>query len=580
MAKNYKETKQICKICGNEFKNLGAHLIVHKTSLISYYKTFEPEQYYEKLVNNFIFNYYHPVRSKFLLQTSFKNSEVSYITVHTINSYIYNRKISEIESDDTMSSEEKSRAIQYLSGLRKLVFCEIDTSAHINGEKTVGIYTKYNSTTFLTFDVDEDDQEIVEKIFFTLNKLGIDDDQILACWSGSKGYHISIFFSNYISHQIAKKLFDIVIYEAGLNTKRGNGADTVEARGCNAHGVKLPLGINLKNTIPYSRAHTFYEYKKNQGKIKGNYCYLVNRNCCEINTIEKLESIQKIDIELVNEIVNDYETYEDYIPHLVPDKSHDNISPTGINFEYLTEAPIEPGTRHNRLFEIACYNKSSNFTYEENLQMLTDFSSNPMHHFTTPYKENLNDIRMILNTIYYSKNAELYNYHMQKRAIYFTKYDILEILYVKNKRLRKFYFFVMLQAKLYADKDNNFNMPYNCQFLSWTSNSDARNLFEKLQEMKKLDILIQKQYLKKEDLKKNNIFHACCVENLYHLVYKPETSDEGFELLTDDTSKPVSFDNFLMMCAKVFKLEDIRFYFKEYDYVKKFKYQSLSVINF
>ena len=580
MLKKPKKTKQICKICGSEFKRLGSHLKVHETTILSYFKEFEPEKYPEKLINNFIFNYYNPVRSKFLLQTSFKNSEVSYITVHTINKYSLNKKINEIENDVLMSTEEKSNAIEYFSKLRKLVFCDADTTAHINKEKTVGIYTRYNSTTFLTLDVDEDDQEIVEKIFFSLNKLGIGDNQILASWSGNKGYHVSIFFSDFISHQCAKKLFDIVIYEAGLNTKRENGSDTVEARGCNAHGVKLPLGINLKNTMPYSRTHTVYEYEKNQGKIKGNYCYLVNRNCCEINTIEKIESIQKIDIELVNEIVDDYGIYEDYIPHLVPDKSHDSITPTGIDIESITNTPIVPGTRHNRIFELACYNKSNNFTYYENLQMLTEFSNNPMHHFTTSHKENLDDIKMILNTIYYSKNAELYNYYTPKRTISFTKDDILEILSVKNKRLRKFYFFVILQAKLYADKDNNFNMPYNCRFLNWTGNSDARESFEKLQEINKLEILTKGQYLKTDELKKKNISHACCVENLYHLVYSFKTTGSKFELLTDDTSKPVSFDNFLMMCAKILKLEEIKLYFKDYDYVKKFKYQSLSVMNF
>lgn len=138
----------------------------------------------------------------------------------------------------------------------------------------------------------------------------------------------------------------------------------------------------------------------------------------------------------------------------------------------------------------------------------------------------------------------------------------------------------MLQAKLYTNKDNNFNMPYNCRFLNWTSNSDARKSFEKLQEMNKLEILTKGQYLKKNELRNNGITHAYCIENLYHLVYKPETTSEGFELLTDDTSKPVSYDNFLKMCAKILKLEEIRFYFINYNYVKKFKYQSLSVINF
>lgn len=70
--------------------------------------------------------------------------------------------------------------------------------------------------------------------------------------------------------------------------------------------------------------------------------------------------------------------------------------------------------------------------------MLTEFSSNPIHHFTTPFKENLNDIKMILNSIYYSKNAELYNYYTHKREIYFTKDDILEILSVEDKRLINF----------------------------------------------------------------------------------------------------------------------------------------------
>lgn len=75
-------------------------------------------------------------------------------------------------------------------------------------------------------------EEILQRIWNTLNLFGIKYEYILSSYSGNKGCHLTIFFDDYVDKVIIQRFFDIIIYEANIGeNKRANNADTIELRG-------------------------------------------------------------------------------------------------------------------------------------------------------------------------------------------------------------------------------------------------------------------------------------------------------------------------------------------------------------
>lgn len=52
------------------------------------------------------------------------------------------------------------------------------------------------------------------------------------------------------------------------------------------------------------------DYEEIEIKGKGNYCYFINRYIGEVDTISKLESMQKVNKKTIEQIVDDYEAFE------------------------------------------------------------------------------------------------------------------------------------------------------------------------------------------------------------------------------------------------------------------------------
>src|SRR5690625_1611440 len=71
--------------------------------------------------------------------------------------------------------------------------------AHLKQKRTYGIFAGSTLTKFVTFDVDIPSHELVHSIYNILNNNGIESEYIYTSWSGSKGYHVDIYFSKPIA---------------------------------------------------------------------------------------------------------------------------------------------------------------------------------------------------------------------------------------------------------------------------------------------------------------------------------------------------------------------------------------------
>lgn len=594
--KKTNEKKVICPYCKRELNRINTqHLKTHNITWIEYLKEYDKEKYDEERLCEFIEDYYQPAKRRFIEQVGSwngkqkKEGNYSWITIKTTSKNYLAKKIEEIKNDESQTAESIDRTITQLKKSRPFPFCKADIKAHVRQKRTVGIYTAdEKKNCFLTFDIDVDDTEIVEKIWETLNIFGIKDEQILASWSGNKGYHISVFFKELINKIDIQKFFNIIIREANLECfKRDNDADVVECRGASFQGVKLPLSLNKKNAAKYIKVKTYDDYKEQQELGRGNFCYLINKYGGEIDTLSKIESMEKVDINLINTIIEDYheeltfeneiEELEDEFKGVIEDVDIDEIANNKEDImasaKSLLTKPIKPRMRHKTLLIIAIYNKTRGFTCVENEEFLIDFSYARKDQFKTSLKENNEEIKRMLNTIYNSPSAFKYKMAATPKDIYFSKEDICEILSLRNKALQKMYFLIMLHFKMYADfSGKEFYLGYDRirRALKVNEGVIAKRLI-KLQELGKIEFIRKGEW--DDPFKEGGKMKRHKKPNIYELNYDIQYVESGFKLLCNakNSGENITYVNFQMMCGKALTKQEIKEFCKDWKEIKKFK---------
>jgi hypothetical protein len=466
----------ICPYCKTEYKKITAnHLAKHNINYLNYLEKYEGNKYYEKVVSEFIWDFYRPCSSKYIEQVySTELHKYIWITKYAMYKDYLNEKIRKAYKESKESHE-----LDILLHTRNYPFGKADIVKHLRKETTIGIYTYQRDTTFLTFDIDVDNMHYVQGIYDSLRRCKIDDNQILISWSGNKGYHISIFFDKPILKFKVEKFFNLVIWASFKeNALRDNGSKVIEARGISNQGVKIPLSINRKNKIEYRSTQSCNEGGRILNEGKGNYCFLINRYGREINTLIKIKDICKIESGIIEKSIEDLSSEKEFYDNIgtALTRVHNdtiinaNIKATNNNVEDIKKRietklnkPIEAKNRHNTLLELAVLNKSNGMTAVDNKTFLINFTAdkNMNHKFETKMDANIKEIESLIKTIYYSKTADKYQISNNIKDLYFTKGEILEILSIKDKHLRKFYFKMFIQYKMFGNKiDRHFFLTY------------------------------------------------------------------------------------------------------------------------
>jgi len=211
---------------------------------------------------------------------------------------------------------------------------------HIDGKYCVAVYAGKYATKFLTFDVDEGGKEVVRRVVDTLVDIGIPRELIYISFSGKKGYHVDIFFKDFVYNEIAEKLYWTVIERGGFNYRK------VEYRPTHGQAIKLPLGVH---------------------QTTKRRCWFVDQDTLEpiedfgyIFHIERIpqDKINDIVLNLVNEhmrvIYNEIYEYRK--------KERDQHKVEG-NYDSLVVT--EPGTRHNLQTKVAARARMDGCEYDE-----------------------------------------------------------------------------------------------------------------------------------------------------------------------------------------------------------------------
>ena len=109
---------------------------------------------------------------------------------------------------------------------------------HLNGGDTVSVFAKAKTTKFLCFDVDKSDAGNVRTIVAELSEFGIPPESFAVSMSGRKGYHVDVFFDEPVWNNLARDLYELVLYFGGLSGEK------IERMPRSNHTIKIPLGVN------------------------------------------------------------------------------------------------------------------------------------------------------------------------------------------------------------------------------------------------------------------------------------------------------------------------------------------------
>ena len=434
----------LCKICNLKMANKKHVESAHGIKYEDYLKKYEKEFYNEK-------------------QATIKINEL-YIT--TRNKFI------EMSQDGKWATVEKTNNIMSKSSNRKYGLCDSDILAHLSQKKTIGVHMAGNYSKFVTFDIDRLDIDMLENVVNAIAHY-IPKENIHCSFSGSKGYHVEIFFNEVIPKDIIDKFYHVILADTGYKENE------VECRGNSNQAIKLPLGINFSN--------------KNG---MNNYCYYCNEYGVEIkNSLEHIQSIKAIntnsiydaveinytpnyfksdeiiEMEDLKQSVNELPIYNKTIDSKISDI--EKLIDKGINIQ---------GSRHESLYQISIYLKNiKGLEIEKTKAYLGKWIKEKCsQEFFKSGKEEINqDIEDTCNCIY--KND--YKMQVKKRDVALTNLDIKEILSIKSKVLRHIYFILYVHCKAYGDKTGLFYMTYEQMGQAGANGQDRRSLKKQLESL-------------------------------------------------------------------------------------------------
>lgn len=337
---------------------------------------------------------------------------------------------------------------------KKIRLTDTHLKYHLNQNKTIGVFSGSIFSKFICFDVDiTHTQQAKMTVYILVNALqqmGIPYENIYTSISGSKGYHVEIFFDKPVQNTLIKQFYLMVLnYSELLNISYGK----VELRPTDSQGVKIPLGKHFET----DEICWYCDYEKSLKPIK-NYEYILSIKQLESEYFYNLMNRSDDNYQLTEK---DAENYENIIIKHKPLKIYSENVDENVTIEAI-EKLIEnglpmTGTRHNSLIKIAKYNKYFGMNIADNKEFLIEWLLQQNKYlYTTKWEDCLKDIEDIVNWVY-ENNCSLVIKNMD---ILITAEEIMSILHVDGKNEKVVLYSLLIHKKRYANKDGIFYMSY------------------------------------------------------------------------------------------------------------------------
>lgn len=337
---------------------------------------------------------------------------------------------------------------------------------HLEGTRTLGLKLGTQGLAkFQVFDVDMKEQAKDVALSIARHLIvhyGIDKNEVHISFSGSKGYHVALFYDEVVQDITLYKLYNEVVATLGLDKS------LVEFRPTSKQGVKLPLGLH-KKTDNYM---AFCEYDIETGVLN---------HLSRQESLDYFTSIQPTSLVEFKELVLDEIDSEQGSLFSLKDKqakdfesimSEINIS--GKSIEEIESEVISilnhgrllyAGTRNRATFLLSMFLKEQGYELEETIQVIEgvllntydNSASRELISADTTREFLLSEVsRVATNT--YEKD---YSLSTKRREIEISKHEILQILEIKEKHLKQLAFSFLIHSKRHAKKDGSFYLTYS-----------------------------------------------------------------------------------------------------------------------
>lgn len=393
---------------------------------------------------------------------------------------------------------------------------------HVRQEITIGVYSGKYLTKVIGFDVDmkEHAAAATQQLVETLTDVyGLQLENMLVSFSGSKGYHVDVFLDKAIALEKAKQFYHLVLQETGHDFTE------IELRPTAGQGYKLPLSVHRKS---------------------GNVACIVDSLMLTEQPREAVFNVIKADTEAIlellpeqikgrNELTLDATTaaeFEDTIDGMkmfVPNDYRESMG------QILKEGTLlYKDSRNSSTFFLSIFLKEQGYTQDETAGATAEIIENTYKH-----KRDLIDAATALEyalkecyriaAVVYDRDYSISGHKPQPVRIY--KEDILLTLKAKRKEHRQLLFSMICHSKRYAATDGTFYMAYSV--MTKVGNTKERGALarytENLKEQGLINV-IQRNKRKEKSLKSET--------NVYSVnqTIKTYKSDTFIELDSFDVS--------------------------------------------
>jgi len=252
--------------------------------------------------------------------------------------------------------------LSYAPGNKTVKLNDSMVNTHLKGDLTYGVFSGGYFSKFITFDVDCNNEQMSRWIALKLvhvleTEAEINRKDIHVSFSGSKGYHVDLFFSNQIKVEELRKFYQDVLVNVG-ELPEGQ----IEFRPSWTQGVKLPLGVHQKT---------------------GSRCLFVDNRTLEPLTEseshEYLLSIEPMEVDFVTD--SQMDLTNEQIAEFEKVAASTDITVNAIDLSGALHRAakviekgrlIESNSRHKTTYTIACFGNTQGWEREETVGVIME----------------------------------------------------------------------------------------------------------------------------------------------------------------------------------------------------------------
>lgn len=287
--------------------------------------------------------------------------------------YITTRKKFIEQYNDKESGEARYITYHKDNSKKGMVLADYLIKRHLEQKRTIGVFSGEMGSKFISFDVDYEDigkaQDMALSIIQTLRgEFDLADNEILLTFSGSKGYHVEVFFYEMIPNSKLKQFYDLMLRIVEATVK------DVELRPTPKQGVKLPLSINRKTGKKCSIIHKEYLFEMEDVN-------LLNIQAIEFSRIEmQMEDL----LVFFPEVKEDNSSIEEEIEKTIQNTNGDFKETVKVDYiEQVLKAGtlIESNSRHNVVLGIASLFNTQGRKMEEALKVTWDIVNRTLNEY-------------------------------------------------------------------------------------------------------------------------------------------------------------------------------------------------------